>query len=78
MRYILYFLLFAQAAIIIYLTSTMVDRAFNNSDMRISYYQGCNLGQLYAESLKFTCSSAADSFKEELDRLDILFDQMGE
>jgi hypothetical protein len=69
MRLVLYILLLAQTAALVYVTSIMVDTPFNTSNMRTSYYNGCNLGRFYITSLKFTCKGSADSYKRELDRL---------
>jgi hypothetical protein len=70
MKFILYAVILTQAAVIIYLTGLMVDRTFNNSDMGLSYQNGCNIGRHYINSLKFTCRGSADSYKRFLDRLD--------
>jgi len=74
MKIILYALLFAQTAAIIYLTSIMPERPFNSSNMRTANFYGCQIGQFWIKSTKFTCSSSADNFKNELDRLDYLED----
>lgn len=78
MRLILFALLFAETAAIVYLTHIMIERPFSNGDMRTSYYNGCNLGQFHINSLSFTCSSSADSYKEELERLDKFMDKVNE
>jgi hypothetical protein len=75
MRIILYTLLFAQTAAIIYLTSIMPERPFNSSDMRNANYFGCQIGRFWIKSDKFTCSGSADNFKSELDRLDAIDDE---
>jgi hypothetical protein len=75
MKIILYTLLFAQTAAIIYLTNIMIERPFNSSNMRSANYYGCTIGQFWIKSTKFTCSGSADSFKSELDRLDAIDDE---